>query len=69
MRSKIFDAVHLSEPIHTGDYSAANLLRTTEDFEIKGAIFLITRVNHAVNIVMLRRLEVDAALSALYCLN
>ena len=69
MRSTIFAVVHLSELIHSGDYLAAKLLEATEDFEIAGAIFTITRDNHAVNTLKLRRFEVNAALSVLYCLK
>lgn len=53
----MLDLVHLSEPIHSGEYLARILFAVTEDFEITKGLFTVTRDNASTNTKMLKLFE------------
>jgi hypothetical protein len=56
-RSQLLDIVHLTDPIHCGEYLVEQLLSVTNDFNITKYIFTITRDNTSPNDSMLNQFE------------
>jgi hypothetical protein len=54
------DVVHLTDPIHDGEYLVEQLLSVTNDFNITEYIFTITRDNASPNNSMLDQFEETA---------
>jgi hypothetical protein len=59
-RSHILDVIHLKEPIHSGEYLAEQLLAVTDDYQIRHAVFTVTRDNASNNTAMLEQYEIGA---------